>query len=75
MTSDSCSVALVEAPRWIRVSSSQGPELAGGAQGGLELLFSRAWNCLYCGVIVYNVLDFLTPWDLFASMKRRNLLL
>lgn len=68
-----CSVALVEAPRWIRVSSSQGPELAGGAQGGLGPLLS--WNCLYCAVIVYNVLDFLTPCYLFDSIKRINVLL
>lgn len=70
-----CSVALVEAPRWIRVSSCQGPELSGGAHGGLGPLLSWACNCLYCGVIVYTVLDFLTPYDLFASMKRINFLL
>lgn len=46
-----------------------------GAWGGLGPLLSGAWNCLYCGVVVYTVLDFFTPWDLFASMKRMNLLL
>lgn len=68
-------MALVEALRWIGVSSSQGPDLSGGAQDGLGPLLSRAWNCLHSGVTVYNVLDFLTPCDLFASMKRMNLLL
>lgn len=45
------------------------------AQDGLGPLLSWAWNCLQSGITMYNVLDFLTPYDLFASMKRMNLLL